>query len=248
MKLRIAILNGEFVLRLSTEEAIRLASLVNTIDTEEGRRLKNFVTVHADQRTKYHLLDRVLPELQVIPPVRDGAMWCDDFDMDLYRVLPEAREVLAPVAATSLYTCSHTTYGKINCPAAWDTGRGGNACYFGLLADGAGLPTWASLPTVGPQPSGYTARDSVVECTFEEVVRDLWVHQQEFHVLVGKGQYHRIPMPKPSCFDTLMAAIRGWDKPPTPIREIQAARERVVLDLRCAVDGIRAAVAQAKGA
>lgn len=88
-------------------------------------------------------------------------MWCDDFDADLFKVIPEARGVLAPVRDVKLFTHSSLTNGKINCPSCWHTNMG-LAAFFGFR-DAA-------------KPEHYSASHPLVPCTFEEAVRDLWVH------------------------------------------------------------------------
>ncbi len=102
---------------------------------------------------------------------RTASMWCDDFDADLFKVVPGARDALAPAADVVLYTTGHTTGGKINHPTCWHVDGGKLACFVGF----------APVP---PQPPAYVTGAPIVACTFEELMRDLWVHSVEARMLV----------------------------------------------------------------
>ncbi len=97
-------------------------------------------------------------------------MWCDKFDADLYKVVPRAREVIAPVADVKLYTFGHLTEGKLNHPATWH-GYPTMLAFFGF-----------SPETIG-KPDAYWTDDPVVECTFEEAMRDCWSH--DYGILIN---------------------------------------------------------------
>lgn len=97
-------------------------------------------------------------------------MWCDKFDADLCRVVPRAREVIAPVAEVKLYTYGHTTEGKLNGPAVWH-GYPTMLAFFGF-----------SPETIG-KPEQYYTDALVVECTFEEAMRDCWSH--DYGIVIG---------------------------------------------------------------
>lgn len=101
-------------------------------------------------------------------------MWCDDFDGDLYKLVPEARGILAPAAEVRLYTTSHTTHGQINLPSCWEFDGGKHVCFFGF-------------EKIAPQPRYCCASWPVVACTFEEIMRDLWCHHMEARVKLGNG-------------------------------------------------------------
>jgi hypothetical protein len=91
--------------------------------------------------------------------------WSDDFDGDLYRLLPEVEEFVAPAAAIRMWTYSGLTHGRINCPTAWHTARGLTS--FFTLVEGR-----------DPRPDRryYVGTDEPVECTGEEFFRDLLSH------------------------------------------------------------------------
>lgn len=98
-------------------------------------------------------------------------MWCDDFDGDLYRLLPEAEEILAPLAGITLSVHSDTTHGRINCPSAWE-GEYRLESPFGYRQP------WRDMP----KPAHYATQAPLIECTAEEAARDLWSHQHAMYV------------------------------------------------------------------
>jgi hypothetical protein len=90
-------------------------------------------------------------------------VWCDTFDLDLARVLPEAIAIVARIPdRVELRTFGYTTDGRLNHPMVWNTGHGSTA-YFTL---GSGRPA----------PPHYVTFDELVTCTFTEAIRDCWVH------------------------------------------------------------------------
>ncbi|HSX23180.1 MAG TPA: hypothetical protein VLE97_10455 [Gaiellaceae bacterium] len=155
---------------------------------------------------------------------RLGALWCDDFDADLPKVVPGALEALGVMADVEMRTYCYPTNGRINCPAAWHTNLG--------------LTAYFSTPDFGqPQPFGYvTAKQDLVPCTFWEVVRDEWIHDA---VVVVNRQW--VWSPPVKLMMDLMYDLRGW----TALDDLsRAAIRRHVLDsLAAAADRLRAVVA-----
>ena len=45
--------------------------------------------------------------------------WSDDFDTDLLRVFPDVDTLLGETINVPIWTISHTTYGRLNCPSQW---------------------------------------------------------------------------------------------------------------------------------
>lgn len=90
-------------------------------------------------------------------------MWCDRFDGDLYALVPQAREVLAPLAEVKLWTTGHETGGKLNHPSVWNGDTRSVVAFFGLEPE-------------PPHPSWYYTSNPLVACTLEEAARDLWAH------------------------------------------------------------------------
>ncbi len=89
-------------------------------------------------------------------------MWCDDFDGDLYALVPQARDALAEMGHTVLWTHGSVwTDGRLNHPACWNTGLG--------------LAAWFGLVEHGFKPAGFWTNEPLVECTFEEACRSGWV-------------------------------------------------------------------------
>lgn len=91
--------------------------------------------------------------------------WSDAFDGDLYRLLPEAEAWIAPLAARLLWVHGGVTKGRLNHPSAWHTNDGLTAFF-------------TIHPGKDPRPGTYfLTQDPLVECTVEEALRDLIVHQ-----------------------------------------------------------------------
>lgn len=92
--------------------------------------------------------------------------WADDFDMDLLRVLPDLPQLVGDLGAVNLYT-----YGGTH-PAVRSNQRGEMDAFFGTNRD---AESWMPAACV----SGH---QELVECTWLEVLRDVWVHQCHVHV------------------------------------------------------------------
>jgi len=121
-------------------------------------------------------------------------MWCDDFDMDLLKVIPGARELLDREAGITLYTHGRLTDGKLNHPAVWNQQRG-LTTFFGF-ADPA-------------KPEACITRDPIIQCTLAEALRDSWAHHYVLTIErtpVWVSQVHR------DIFKTLMWHVRGWHR------------------------------------
>jgi hypothetical protein len=158
-------------------------------------------------------------------------MWCDDFDADLYRVVPEAERLIAPVAHVEMRTVGHTTHGRLNSPSRWNH-------YYAMIAFFGcrllGQRHWKS--------DFYSSRDPVVECTFEEAIRDTWVHGcvaiVDGHRLWNTWKLQR-------SFDVLMYHARGWfpDSGRYNAEAAAAARRNVLREIARACRRIQALVA-----
>jgi len=141
-------------------------------------------------------------------------MWCDNFDMDLPRILPAFSEIIGPAASIPLYTRGHETDGKLNHPTCWNGGSGFIA-FFGFAP-----PRWTppELPERGndrwnvydPQPPGYTTADPFVHCTFDEAVRDGWCHS--FVMIVGGQIILDFGGGSQEDFTKWMYHIREWSR------------------------------------
>lgn len=99
-------------------------------------------------------------------------MWCDDFDGDLFKLIPDARAILAPIAQVPLYTHGDTTGDAINHPCVWNSYAGMTA-YFGT-----------DLENI--KPSAYYTDKPIVPCTVEQAIRDCWVHH--FQIAICRRQ------------------------------------------------------------
>lgn len=94
------------------------------------------------------------------------AFWSDDFDMDLFKVIPAAEAILAGARAIRMVTFGGLTNGRLNHPACWN-GMDGFCAFFGM----PGIPQLAWLP-----PGYVTSNETLVECNGEEALRDWWPH------------------------------------------------------------------------
>lgn len=119
-------------------------------------------------------------------------MWCDDFDMDLPKVIPGVRDAVGDAGDIVLFTYGHTTHGTLNHPSVWNTGEG-TIAFFGFTSPAA--------------PGGFATSSPVVECTGWEFFRDLWVHGTAAYVerfLVWKSEDLE------ADFENIMWNVRGW--------------------------------------
>lgn len=142
-------------------------------------------------------------------------MWCDDFDMDLYKVIPAAKEILAPVAAVELVTHGSLTDGKLNHPACWNH-QVGMIAFFGFDQPG--------------KPDAYWTDEPIVHCTFEEAIRDCWPHHYAIVLsdrVIWNSQSFR------NRFMALMYHIRGWRK--LSEQAVEHCQAKVAESLRAAV-------------
>lgn len=149
----------------------------------------------------------------------DRPMWCDDFDMDLPKVIPGAREIFGELGDVVLWTHSKTTHGTINHPSAWNGPDGGAISFFGFNTPSKPAHYWTDAPAV--------------QCTVWEAFRDLWSHSL---VMILEGQAVWDAYALSHNFDTIMASVRGWGAPNhlTPARRKRIAQLRTRMSLRVA--------------
>lgn len=152
----------------------------------------------------------------------EGPIWCEGFDCDLPAVVPGAKEALGDTADRRLFTYSRPTNGKINCPSVWNEAEG-LVSYFGFSEPAA--------------PASRLADAPVMECTFYEAVRDLWVHQ---HILSIERVHVWDPTFQSSvgqAFEVLMWHVRKWRAVP----EDDAEKNRVIVrkSLEAAAEKLR---------
>lgn len=111
-------------------------------------------------------------------------MWCDNFDLDLYKLVPEAREALAPVANVQLVTIGGKWMdGRLNHPSVWNGGKGMVA--FFAFGD-------ENTPIDQIKPEACWSNEQRVACTFEEAVRDCWLHNYEILVRMPNGTFRDV--------------------------------------------------------
>lgn len=142
--------------------------------------------------------------------------------MDLYKVIPEAKRLISAVQDIHLFTHGRLTDGKLNHPSVLN-GYHGIIAFFGF-DDPA-------------KPTGYWTDAPVIECTFEEVVRDAWCHSYQVIVELRHiwSAYSLVEQ-----FEDIMWHIRGWDR--NCPRDIQAAKKRVLTSLAIACGKLKTLV------
>lgn len=142
-------------------------------------------------------------------------LWCETFDLDLPKVIHGAREALGDTADQVLFTHAAVTNGRINLPAAWNENEG-LASYFGFKGPAA--------------PARHYTERPIVECTFWEALRDLWIHQ---HLLMVEGVLVWNPTFNSSvgqAFEVLMYKLRSWR--PVPEEDVQKNQTIVLESLK----------------
>jgi len=125
--------------------------------------------------------------------VADPPFWSDDFDMDLPKVIPEAKERLGEIAGLEIVTHGHMTHGRLNHPTCWNHSLG-LVSFFGR-----GHPH---------KDESYWTSDPLVPCTLWEAVRDAWSHNNVI-VFEHNPVFHGDHMWQ--YFEPLMYHLRGWD-------------------------------------
>ena len=142
-------------------------------------------------------------------------MWCDGFDLDLLVLVPSAKKVLAPVAGVALMTHGRMRDGALGHPSVWNTRRG-MVAFFGFAGPG--------------KPAGYYTDEPVLSCTFEDAVRDAWLHT--YVIMVERRPIWQADQVL-TAFDVLMAQARGYGH--RPESELESCRGAVIRSLRPAV-------------
>lgn len=160
-------------------------------------------------------------------------MWCDTFDGDLYKLVPDAKRLLegSPIRGIELKTEQTRVWpegvdpakSELNHPCAWNGGSGFVA-FFGF--EGTGRPS--SYVTGAREPL-------IVTCTLEDALRDAWVHTLD--VVVEGGVVWQAGRLSPMFMDLLHAARSKGARGPLWKRPELLARHRtmVVQSLRMAL-------------
>lgn len=152
------------------------------------------------------------------PETTATKFWCDDFDADLYKVVPGAKAILTPVANVKLFTRGHITNGRLNHPTVWNHEMG----YIAFFSFGG-----------EPRPSEtFHSFDPIIECTFAEAVRDAFVHGITM-VLEKKVIFHAGALARD--YSALLYNHRGWRKDGSGDGDVSLAIARSTIALRRAV-------------
>lgn len=90
-------------------------------------------------------------------------MWCDNFDADLLKLIPNTPTILGDMADVKLWTyCDRPDGAKLHAPCSWH-GPTGMIAFFGLQSHHF-------------KSDAYYTDAPLVACTFLEACRDLWCH------------------------------------------------------------------------
>lgn len=128
--------------------------------------------------------------------------WADDFDADLLKVVPEARDRIGELAHLKLWTyCQHPKHGRINSPASWHSDFGLTAFFWTKKPE---HPREHGFATFG---RGYTTSAPLLECNWLEVLRDCWVHGFNINL---DGRAANIGQKFSGLMMRLMYDLRGW--------------------------------------
>ena len=157
----------------------------------------------------------------------DTPFWSDDFDMDLPKIFPEAREIIGPLGDVELFTHGHTTHGRLNHPSVWNS-HDTMLSFFGFR--GAAKPSFY-----------YVGRYELVSCTAWEAFRDAWSHAYLIQI-EQRPIWDTFALRR--HFDVIMGDLRGWyeklDKKPDAAR----ARRHALASYRAGVAALRAVCAE----
>lgn len=150
----------------------------------------------------------------------DRPMWCDDFDMDLPKVFPEARLIVSDLADVELWTTGHETNGVLNHPNVWN-GDATMLAFFGFK-------------DFGRDSTFYVGNGRPIRCTVWEAFRDAWPHHYGLHV-ERRLVWNTLELTPQ--FDTLMYERRGWRD--VPVRDLAKARAGVIRSMARAMERLR---------
>lgn len=154
-------------------------------------------------------------------------MWCDNFDMDLPKALPEAPEIVGDLGNILLWTSGNADKnGMLNHPSVWHHELG-LVAFFGF--------------SEVAKPENYIGR-GYVRCTVWEALRDAWAHS--FVMLIERRPIWDTQATWED-FQQIMWAMRGWGDQPPP--DTTRATARATNSLRKAVAKLRAMVPEFEG-
>lgn len=164
--------------------------------------------------------------------MKRAPFWCDGLDVDLLAAVPGAEEALGADADVRLFAhCDRPTHGRLNGAAAWDEPAG-------LVSHFGTSPAFVRAP-------GWVGGARIVECTFEELWRDVWYHDTGVRLAYGLRAGEEVDLLRPDHawpkFQVVMGHVRGWGAPDpgglwrarsSTLRAILASRRRLDAALR----------------
>ncbi len=156
----------------------------------------------------------------------DAPFWSDDFDMDLPKIIPEARDIVGDLSDLELWTIGNPDrrLGNLNHPCVWN-GDATMLAYFGIRS-----------PYV---PGGMVAPGSQpIRCTVWQAFRDAWPHSYLMHV-ERRPIWDTFALRKE--FDDIMFDLRGWDRRP---EKAKRGRDNTRASLGSAVKALRRLISE----
>jgi hypothetical protein len=152
---------------------------------------------------------------EILPSV-DAPFWSDDFDMDLPKIIPDAKQLLGQHRALQLLTTGSVRDGMLMHPTVWNH-------HLGTIAMFSTRRGWWA------KPGSYYTTDPKVVCSLWEAVRDAWSHGYVMlidgvPVLNTQRMYNR-------RFYPLMSSLRGWSE--LPPRAVERHKMFVRAAIRC---------------
>jgi hypothetical protein len=152
--------------------------------------------------------------------------WSDDFDMDLPKIFPEAREIMGPLGDVELFTNGHTMHGRLNHPNVWNS-HNTMLSFFGFT---------------GPaRPSVYHTSSELVSCTAWEAFRDAWSHSYLIQI-EKRPIWDTFKLARP--FEIIMWNIRGWDEKLERPNDVSKARRLALASYRAGIAALRSVCAE----
>lgn len=135
-------------------------------------------------------------------------MWCDEFDMDLPKILRDAQSLLGDLAELKVFVHCYRE-PPLNHPTVWNTSLGA------VTFVGRSHPR---------TPPNYDTTDPIISCTLWQLLRDAWAHQ---YTIYFDGNDKPVWIEMLDCFVPLMNHVRKQSIKPDDV--VASLQEKVVV-------------------